>query len=150
MKILFDTNVLFDIWAYSQDFEHSFAALDVALLRGFQPAIAVTMAPDFVYLIEARTQRSWREARALFGNILDLFTILDVTGADCRRAYESTMRDLEDAFIAFSAQRNNVDFIVTRNKRDFVASPVPALTPCEFIALYKPENIEYGTDELAQ
>ena len=33
--------------------------------------------------------------------------------------------------------------IVTRNKRDFAKSPVPALTPEEFVSAYKPVDMEY-------
>ena len=148
MKILFDTNVIIDVWAKTQDFAASFAALDVALLRGFEPAIAATMAPDFVYLLSARGKRTPAEARSSFGVLLDIFAVLDVTSSDCRRAYESQMDDLEDAFIAYSAERNGIDFIVTRNKRDFAHSPVPALTPQQFVDLYKPDDIEYGLVEL--
>ena len=50
---------------------------------------------------------------------------------------------LEDDLIACSAKRNDVDVIVTRNKRDFAKSPVPALTPEEFVSAYKPVDMEY-------
>lgn len=46
-------------------------------------------------------------------------------------------------WIACSAKRNDVDVIVTRNKRDFAKSPVPALTPEEFVSAYKPVDMEY-------
>lgn len=57
--------------------------------------------------------------------------------------YENEMKDYEDALVAECCVRNNVDIIVTRNKKDFAHSPVPALTPREFIEAYKPENVSY-------
>ena len=50
------------------------------------------------------------------------------------RAHETLQGDYEDDLIACSAKRNDVDVIVTRNKRDFAKSPVPALTPEEFVS----------------
>ena len=43
-------------------------------------------------------------------------------------------RDYEDAVVAASAQKAGCRYIVTRNPRDFSLSPVPAVTPGEFLA----------------
>jgi hypothetical protein len=69
--------------------------------------------------------------------------LLDGHPLDCKWALESEMPDYEDALIAFAAQRQGVDFIITRNKKDFAASPVPALTPGEFIELFKRGDSTY-------
>lgn len=58
--------------------------------------------------------------------------------------------DLEDGIIAFAAQRNKVDAIVDRNKRDYALSPVPALTPEEFVSAYKPAGIDCTEELLGQ
>jgi hypothetical protein len=41
----------------------------------------------------------------------------------------------EDAVVAAIAQREKADFIVTRNGRHFRNSPVPAVSPADFLAL---------------
>lgn len=55
---------------------------------------------------------------------------------------------MEDGIIAFAAQHNKVDAIVTRNNRDYALSPVPALTPEEFVRAYKPASIDYAEELL--
>jgi predicted nucleic acid-binding protein len=40
---------------------------------------------------------------------------------------------LEDAVVAATAARENADFIVTRNAGDFTKSPVPAISPADFL-----------------
>jgi predicted nucleic acid-binding protein len=47
------------------------------------------------------------------------------------------MSDFEDAIVAAVAQRENADYIVTRNCADFVNSPVLALLPTDFLELMK-------------
>ena len=60
------------------------------------------------------------------------------------------MPDSEDARIAHAAERQNVDFIVTRNKKDFAHSPVPAHTPTEIGEIYKATCLDYEEVELAE
>ncbi|MDR2715606.1 MAG: hypothetical protein LBB46_02530 [Coriobacteriaceae bacterium] len=42
--------------------------------------------------------------------------------------------DIEDALVAAVARKSGVSAIVTRNAKDFKASPVPAISPRECIA----------------
>lgn len=143
MKVLFDVNVIIDIWGKTEDFAFSFEAMDVALVREFELCITASMTPSIVYLLSARKLMSQKDARKAFGDLVSLVEILDVTASDCQRAHGALGGDYEDDLIACSAKRNGVDVIVTRNKRDFAKSPVPALTPEEFVNAYKPDNMEY-------
>lgn len=143
MKILIDTNVVLDVWGRTEDFEHSFAALDIALLNEFELCIAASMAPSIVYLLSARKLASRKEALDAFAAVMELTEVIDVCEADCRNAYKSESRDFEDALIAHAAYRHDVDLIVTRNKRNFAHSPVPASTPREFVSTFKPTGYEY-------
>ena len=88
------------------------------------------------------------DARRAFGDLLQLFSIADTTSADCLAAYEHEHRDYEDDLVAYSAHRTGIDFIVTRNGRDFEKSPVPVLSPTEFVDLFKPADIVYGWEAL--
>lgn len=148
MKVLFDTNVIVDIWGETEDFFHSYVAYDLCVYKGFDPVIATSMMPDFAYLLTARKLIGKHDAREAFGRIMTLFDVLDVTASDCLNAYESKMPDLEDAIIAFAAKRHGVDFIVTRDKRGFKLSPVPALSPQEFVEIYKPTCLDYELVDL--
>lgn len=147
MKVLFDVNVIIDIWGKTEDFAFSLEAMDVAIVREFELCITASMTPSIVCLLSARKLMSRKDAREAFGNLASLVEILDVGASDCLRAHSEFEGDYEDDLIACSAKRNGVDVIVTRNKRDFVQSPVPALTPEEFVSAYKPADMEYGLVE---
>ena len=43
-------------------------------------------------------------------------------------------KDFEDAIQSATAQKLKVDYIVTRNVKDFIESKVPSLTPTELLA----------------
>lgn len=142
MKVLFDTNVVIDIAGKTDWFLDSYASYDVALLRKFDTCIAASSTTDIVYVLHRRGM-STKDSTNQLPSLFFMFDVLDVTKSDCLRAYENGMTDYEDALIAECCARNSVDCIVTRNKKDFTASPVPALTPQEFLAAYKPENVSY-------
>jgi hypothetical protein len=43
------------------------------------------------------------------------------------------LRDFEDALVASVAEVTGSEYIVTRNVLDFAGSPVPPITPTEFL-----------------
>ena len=49
-------------------------------------------------------------------------------------------RDYEDALQNVCAERMKADYIITRNKRDFAGSKVPAFSPEEFLEIDAPVN----------
>ena len=51
-------------------------------------------------------------------------------------AINSDMPDYEDALLAYRGKRANVNHIVTRNVKDFTTSPMPAITPADFLSKY--------------
>ena len=143
MKIAFDTCVAVDIFGKTTNFASAYTALDVALLNKIEVFLPVTSTTDIVYLLHSRGFAQRAEARQAVEKLENLFIVLDVTASDYRLAAQSEMKDYEDALIAYAAKRQGIDLIITRNKKDFVFSPIPALTPEEFIDIYVPEGFNY-------
>jgi hypothetical protein len=68
----------------------------------------------------------WTSARLAGSTLLTNTTIF-------QRARQLPLGDFEDALVASVAEATGSDYIVTRNVSDFAGSPVPALTPTEFL-----------------
>jgi predicted nucleic acid-binding protein len=149
MKVCFDSNIVIDIMGKTKEQFASLCAYDVVLSGGHEPVIPMFATTDIAYVLR-RSYLDARRTKTALEHILTMFELLDGHPLDCKRAYESDMPDYEDALIAFAAQRQGVDFIVTRNKRDFAHSPVPALTPEEFVELFKPGTITYADVDCSQ
>ena len=77
--------------------------------------------------------------------LFEMFRVVDVNEQDGRAAFRAGG---QDALIAYSAARNGIDVILTYNVKDFANSPVKALLPADFTALFKPENVTYAEAEL--
>lgn len=65
-----------------------------------------------------------------------LFDVLDTTGIDCRRALAmEKVSDYEDAVMIETALREDINYIVTRNQRDYKDSAVEVVSPVELLKM---------------
>lgn len=135
MKILVDTNIIIDALTGREPFRE--AAEQVFLLAANQIEdmyITASSATDIYYLIRKHLHNA-DQAKKIMSKLYELFDILDVTSNDCREALLSKVKDYEDAVISSCADRNQMDYIVTRNIKDYESSKVKALLPDELLKL---------------
>lgn len=73
------------------------------------------------------------KTQQIIEQLLMIFHIADLKSSDIRKAANMKTSDYEDAIQMVCAQRMKVDFIVTRNIKDFIESKVPAMKPDELL-----------------
>ncbi len=134
MRVLIDTCVIVDAIRDRKPFSESAQQILLMAERGYlEGFISANQLTDLYYLIHKETHCS-----SLAGDILKQLTktikIVDTTSDDCRRALVSGRNDFEDALEIESAIREDMDFIITRNTKDYANSPVQICTPEEFIS----------------
>lgn len=81
------------------------------------------------------------KTRKALETLFKLFSVLDTTELDCKKAILSPVNDYEDAIMVETALRSGMDFIVTRNLKDYEKSSVQARLPADFL------HEIIGTDE---
>ena len=129
MKLMIDLNVVLDVLMNRQPFANDSLAVCSGTDRCLVSAHMVTTA---VYL----TERFGPEAtNATLDFLLDCFTVVPCDAKILSAARRLEFSDYEDAVVATSAQKAGCRYIVTRNPRDFARSPVPAVTPGEFLSI---------------
>ncbi len=105
----------------------------LAIEKGYVEGCVTSKSLTDIYYICCHEMRDRTRVNRAIEWILRCMTILDTTGEDCRRAFGASWRDFEDALMSITADRCNIDCIITRNIRDFTDSPVPTYTPEEFV-----------------
>lgn len=130
MKILIDTNVILDVLCNRQDFVADslkvFQYCEANQITGYISALSV---PNIVYIM--RKELDKEKIREILTTLTSIFTVVDLRETDLMKAAESDFGDYEDAVQSVCAARAKVNFIVTRNVKDFKNSPVPAVKPSE-------------------
>lgn len=135
MKILVDTNIIIDALTGREPFRE--AAEQIFMLAANQIEdmyITASSATDIYYLIRKHLHNT-DQAKNTMAKLYELFHILDVTSGDCQEALSSAVNDYEDAVAACCANHNHMDYIVTRNIRDYEHSKVRAVPPDELFKL---------------
>ena len=133
MKILVDTNVMIDALTSREPFRED--AEQIFLLAANQIEdmyIIASSAADIYYLVRKHLH-STEKAKSVMSKLYELFRILDVTSADCQEALSSEVSDYEDAVLSCCASRNRMDYIVTRNIKDYEKSKTGVILPKTFI-----------------
>lgn len=141
MNVLIDTNVVLDSLATRVPFAG--AAEKVVLLAAnheINACITASSVTDIHYLLKKHL-RDGGACRQVLRKTLSIFKILDVTGLDCRQALDLPMPDFEDAILAVCGKRHQMDYIITRNLKDFDRSPVRAISPNQFLSDFLGKNI---------
>ena len=133
MRVLVDTCVIVDALQdrkpFSENAKIIFYAVASKQIDGYISAKAITD----IYFLTHRATHSDESTRQILKTLLGLFDILDTTAIDCRKALSSDITDYEDAVMCETAERCEVDCIVTRNEKDYRKSKVKVISPGELV-----------------
>ena len=70
-------------------------------------------------------------------DLISILNVADNSDIDLLKSFSSKVNDFEDSLIDELAIRNHIDYIITRNTKDFKNSRVLALSPEEFLDMLK-------------
>jgi len=132
MTALIDTNIVLDILLNRQPW-YANAALIFGLsqnnlIKSYVSAASIT---DIFYI--AQKEQGKAVAKDAIKRLLKVFYPATVTDEDIYQALNLGWEDFEDAVQFIVGDGLSVDFIVTRNTKDFNLSSIDIVTPEQFI-----------------
>ena len=133
-RVLLDINVVLDVMASREPFAtDAEAVLRLVEARVIDGLIAAHTITTLHYLLAKHMGRA-KVTRTL-NDLLHLVTVVPVDEDRIRHALALNWTDFEDAVQAACAEKAEVDYLVTRDKKGFKKSPVRTVTPAELLAL---------------
>ncbi|WP_428328207.1 PIN domain-containing protein [Mucilaginibacter sp.] len=138
MKHVFmDINVVIDFLANRQPFSLDAALLFNLAVEGKVTVYISAVSYNNIYYI-LRQSLSNNAAIKLLEELADITEIADVNSAIIRQSLKTDFKDYEDAIQYYCALSiPHIDFIVTRNTKDFKKSNLPFLTTAEAVSALK-------------
>jgi len=132
-KLLIDTNIVIDLLpkrkGFYQDAAQLFSKADQNQLK--LTISSLTFANTNYILSKLKFTKDAREILRKFKVLVDLLPLNDkITELALS---DENFTDFEDGLQYYSALENDVDIIITRNKKDFKSSRLPVLTSKEFL-----------------
>lgn len=135
MKILYDINVILDILLQRKDFYNdSSLAIKKSITNGDRVYLSSSAVTDIYYVVRKQTS-SKEQAVERIKRIAQIFNFAEVNEKNVLSALNSRINDYEDAVVDSVASTIKADYIVSRNKKDFLNSNNVVLTPTEFVKL---------------
>jgi len=133
MKIMVDTNVIIDVYQNRTAFAPASAKiLKLSENNNIMGMITASTVTDIYYIL-GRHIKERRQLNPLVQKLLTTVRLVDVLATDVTEAFNLAIEDFEDALFVQCAKRVRADYIVTRNPKDFVDSPVPSIEPDVFL-----------------
>ena len=139
MRAYIDTNILVDLVLARQEFLPN--AQRVFALGYAGEVQLVVSALSFVNTIYLGRKYKYPmdEVYVKLRLIADFVDVADLSGQNVIDMLNSGWKDYEDATQHRSAVDEQADCIITRNKKDFMASTIEVVTPSEFFAKIESE-----------
>ncbi|MBR0461950.1 MAG: PIN domain-containing protein [Erysipelotrichaceae bacterium] len=133
MRVLIDTCISLDFIQrrdpFFEDAKKVFMAMVTENLEG---CITVKSLTD-IYYVTKHILHDEVSVRTIMENLLAIVKPEDSLAYDAICALSSDMNDFEDALMAISAKTLKVDYIVTRNIKDYKYSPVKPILPKDLL-----------------
>jgi predicted nucleic acid-binding protein len=134
MKHVFvDTNVVIDFLADRKPFSLDAARLfNMAVEEKIKLYISAVSYNNIYYVLRQSLTNS--VTIKLLEQLAEISEITNITSKVIKQSLKTDFKDYEDAIQYYSALSvQNIDFLVTRNTKDFKKSLLPVLTPTEAI-----------------
>ncbi len=134
-RLLIDTNIVIDLLSKREKFYDEAADL---FSRADKKELVLTISSlTFANTNYILTKlKSAKEAREILRKFKVLVELLNLDDKVTELALsDDSFPDFEDGLQYYSAIENQIDVIITRNKKDFKNSKIPILSTKEFLAL---------------
>lgn len=134
-KLFLDTNIIVDLIADRKPFsKYAIQIFQKAEVKEVQLYTSSHSIATTHYLLKKYLGE--KELRDTLFNLLDYLIVISVDVDILKKGLRSTHRDFEDAIQILSASSiENMDYIVTRNTKDFKTSEIKALNPDEIVII---------------
>lgn len=134
MKVLFDTNIVLDVLLSREPYLSNaialFDAVEKQIIQGYLCATTITT----IDYLATKTLGKARSKIAV-SKLLELFIIAEVNRRTLACALSSDFADFEDAVLFHAGFDAGVDYVVTRNAKDFNTAKLPIYSPDKLLQL---------------
>ena len=136
IKLYIDSDIILDLLLKRYDYYNNAAELmtkiDKRKYKGYTTPLVIANI-HYIMTKFGGKKKSIKNIRKL----RKIISILSIDEKIVDEALLSDNTDFEDAIQYITSEKNNIDFIITRNKGDFKNSKLPVLNAKEFLRIEK-------------
>lgn len=138
-RVFLDANVVIDALAEKGERKDNalrlLSLVDIGLIAAYCSSLSLGTASYFMEKNKIKISEIIGKLNVFCGYCFPT----KVDSSIVREALDSKFTDFEDGLQYFSAMTENVDIIITRNKKDFVEAKIPVYTVIQFLDIMEDE-----------
>lgn len=135
-KIFVDSDIILDLMLERDQFFNPAAKLFNLIEKNkIKASVSALHFSNLHYII--RKVKSNDLAKSVLRKLAILVNILPIDEKTIELALESDFPDFEDAIQYYACLDNDIDVIVTRNKKDYISGKLPVMSAEEYLATLK-------------
>ncbi len=139
-KIFIDSDIILDVLSKREPFYNSaailFSLIEKGQIRGYTSPIIFS---NVHYVLRKRISKDNTITSLKY--LKSLVDVLPVDKRTIESALDSEFDDFEDAIQYFCAERNGINYFITRNKIDYKKAQINILTAKEFLSMLRTLSI---------
>jgi predicted nucleic acid-binding protein len=129
-----DINIFMDFLFKRQGHENVFEVFRFCMKGNIEGFICAHEITTLCYFLD-KVKKDKSQIKKIISRLMKRFTVIEINKELLNKALNSEIDDFEDAVIEVSAIDRNIDYIITRNIKDFKKSIIPVKTPEELLLM---------------
>jgi predicted nucleic acid-binding protein len=132
--VVLDINIFMDFLFKRQGHENVVEVLKLCTQGNIEGLVCAHEITTLCYFLD-KIEKDNVKTKKVISQLMKRFDVIEINQGILNKALDSEITDFEDAVIEVSAIDRNVDYILTRNIKDFTKSKIPAKTPEELLEM---------------
>ena len=141
--VLLDVNVFLDYFLDRNGSEEAKEIINLCYQKSIYGHVSAHEITTLSYFLEKGVADK-NKVTEIISKILKIFTVIETNETILWKALLSDVTDYEDAVIEVSAIEKRIDYIITKNIKDFEKSEIKAILPKDFLQYYTDELYHNG------
>ena len=133
-RVFIDSDIIIDLLAKRDHYPAAADLLSLIDRRRIDGYTTPVVLANVEYIIGKYSSKT--KAKKALQTLIRTINVLPMDRRTVEAAVESAFPDFEDALQYYAAENGKVDFIITRNKKDYSKGTITAMTAEEFIDLH--------------
>jgi predicted nucleic acid-binding protein len=134
-KVFIDSDIIIDLLAGRENCDEAAELMTLITERKTEGFTTPVVMANVDYIITKYSSRS--KSRKAMKSLRKKLSILPIDENIFDTALESDFPDFEDAMQYYAAEKRRIDFIVTRNKKDYSKGRIRVVTAKEYMDMQK-------------
>ncbi|MCW7466055.1 PIN domain-containing protein [Leptospira levettii] len=135
-SVYLDSDIIIDyLYAREPFFQESVQLISLIENKQIKGSISSLIVWNIFYILAKYTNE--KTARELIKEFITIIEIIPIDEKIINQGLNSSIKDFEDSIQYFAAKSKKIEYLITRNKKDYPDGEIKPLSPKEFLTIFK-------------